>query len=340
MNLPDAIAAARAGRTLSIRCPNTHGHQHGDRSPSLSVFLGKGSWVGVKCFTGCSRDDILAAAGLKVSDLGPDRPFESKRSTGPRVFFKLPPPAGQVAAESKPPTPSPAPPAQGDPEKAVRRASWPNLLVPETKVLEAIRDLRGISIEGLKLAVERGILRAGRHHDLQCWFVTDDRRLAAQARRIDGQRFGAADGRKGLSLPGTIGGWPIGAAGIKTEHRSILFCEGGPDLLAAHAYIQAEGRQDAAAAVAMLGASSSIAGEALEAFRGRRVRFVVHADDAGRASLARWSQQLHGIAAGMDSISFGTLHRADGKPCSDLNDTLLVSADTFEKARALHGLTP
>jgi hypothetical protein len=227
-----------------------------------------------------------------------------------------------------------------DPEKAAQRALWPSLIVPEIRALEAIVKVRGISMEGLELAVERGILRTGYHHGLPCWFVTDERRIAAQARRTDGQRFFNADGTKGLSLSGTVGGWPIGAGAIKPEHRSILFVEGGPDLLAAHAYIQAEGRQHDAAAVAMLGASMSIAGESLEAFRGRKIRFVIHADDAGKASLTRWSQQLHGIAASMDFIAFGTLCRADGEPCSDLNDTLLVSADTFEKARVLHGLTP
>ena len=90
----------------------------------------------------------------------------------------------------------------------------------------------------------------------------------------------------------------------------------------------------------MLGASIAIEGEALEDFRGRKVRFVTHDDDAGKASLALWSKQLHGIAAVMDSVSFGTLRRADGKPCSDLNDTLLVSADTFEKAQVLWRLVP
>ena len=325
--LPEAIVAARAGQKSALRCPNAHGHKHGDRNPSLSVFPGKNSWVGVKCFSGCNRDDILAAAGLKVRDLGPDRPFEPRqRPSRPSISFLLPPP--------------PPPPPTDDSEKAAKRRLWPRLMVPEVAVLERIRDVRGISVEGLELAVERGILRSGYHEDRPCWFVSDERRIAAQARRIDGQRFRTADGPKGLSLEGTVGGWPIGAAAIKPEHRSILFCEGGPDLLAAHVYIQAEGRQDSAAAVAMLGASTAIAGEALEVFRGRRVRFVVHADDAGKASLSLWSKQLHGIAAGMDSISFGSLRRGDGKPCSDLNDTLLVSADTFEKARVLHGLTP
>jgi hypothetical protein len=325
--LPEAIAAARAGQKSALRCPNAHGHKHGDRNPSLSVFPGKNSWVGVKCFSGCNRDDILAAAGLKVRDLGPDRPFEPRqRPSRPSISFLLPPP--------------PPPPPTDDSEKAAKRQLWPQLLVPELAVLERINNVRKIPIGGLELAVERGILRCGYHRDFPCWFVTDERRIAAQARRIDGRRFDAAGDPKGLSLPGTIGGWPIGAAAIRPEHRSILFCEGGPDLLAAHAYIYAGRRQCDAAAVAMLGASSSIAGEALEAFRGRRVRFVVHADDAGRASLALWSKQLHGIAAAMDSISFGSLRRADGKPCSDLNDTLLVSAHTFEKARVLFGLTP
>lgn len=326
MNLLDAIAAARAGRKVSIRCPNTHGHQHGDRSPSLSVFLGKGSWVCLKCFAGCSRDDILGAAGLRVRDLGPDRPFEPIHGSGFRFRFKLPPP--------------PPPPPTDDSKKAAKRRLWPRLMVPEVAVLERIRDVRGISVAGLDLAVERGILRSGYHEDRPCWFVTDERRIAAQARRMDGQRFRAADGPKGLSLEGTVGGWPIGAAAIKPEHRSILFCEGGPDLLAAHTFILNEGREADAAAVAMLGASMSIAGYALEAFRSRNVRFVLHSDTAGTQGIARWCAQLQGIAARIDSIAFGTLRRADGEPVKDLNDALLVDATTFEKAQILRGVVP
>ncbi len=328
MNLTEAIPAARVGRKCAIRCPNTNGHDNGDRHPSLSVFPGDDGWVGLKCWKGCTRDEVLSAAGLTVRNLGPDRRFEPKGAH----FARHRPNA--APAQHPAPTPLPAP------EKATQRALWPCLLVPPPRALEAIMNLRGISIEGLKLAVERGILRTGNHHDLSCWFVTDDQRIAAQARRIDGQRFFSVDGPKGLSLPGTVGGWPIGTAALKPEHRSILFCEGGPDLLAAHAFIWAEGREANAAAVAMLGASASIAAEAIEAFRGRKVRFVVHADEAGKASLTRWSHQLHGIADSMDSIGFGTLSRADGQPCNDLNDTLHVSADTFERARVLHGLTP
>ena len=90
----------------------------------------------------------------------------------------------------------------------------------------------------------------------------------------------------------------------------------------------------------MLGASSPIADEALELFRGRKVRFVVHDDTAGTNGLNQWGRQLRGIAASRDSICFNGLHQADGTPVKDLNDALLVDADTFENARILWGLVP
>jgi hypothetical protein len=214
------------------------------------------------------------------------------------------------------------------------------LLAPEVNVLKRISAVRGLATEGLELAVERGILRVGYHRDLPCWFVTDDRRIAAQARRIDGQRFFNPDGHKSLSLTGTVGGWPIGAAAIRAEHRSILFCEGGPDLLAAHVFIWAEGRGHDSAAVAMLGASTSIEAEALSIFQDRKVRFICHADEAGFEAVARWGAQLRGIAVHRDHVTFSGLRKANGERANDLNDALLVDAETFEKARILWGLVP
>jgi len=330
MTLPDAITAARAGRTISLRCPG-----HDDHRESLSVLPPKeDGWVRLKCHAGCSCDQVLAGAGLRIRDLGPDRPFEPKRARMPR---------NRPKAASEPQTAPPTPP---DPEKAAQRALWPRLMVPETCVLERLADRRGIPVEGLELAVTRGILRVCYHDDsatmetIPSWVVTDDSRCSAQARPFTRTTWHGPDGPKALSLPGSVGKWPIGTSAIKPEHRAILFCEGGPDLLAAHAVIWAEGREADAAAVGMLGASSSIADEALEAFRGRRVRVVVHADTAGTKGLARWGAQLRGIAASRDSICFEGLHRADGKPVKDLNDVLLVDADTFERARILWGVVP
>jgi len=291
-------------------------------------------WVRLKCHAGCTRDKVLAATGLKVRDLAPERPFEPKQTRALRNCPKAAPVA--EPALSTPP----------DPEKAAQRALWPRLMVPEAHVVNLIADRRGIPAAGLELAVHRGILRVCYHDDpatletLPSWIVTDDSRLAAQARPFTRNRWCNPEGPKALSLAGSIGGWPIGAAAIQPEHRSILFCEGAPDLLAAHTYIWAEGREHDAAAVAMLGASSPIADEALELFRGRKVRFVVHDDTAGTNGLNQWGRQLRGIATSRDSICFKGMHRADGAPVKDLNDALLVDADTFENARILWGLLP
>jgi hypothetical protein len=59
----------RAGRnSYAARCP-----AHRDRSPSLSVDLGRDSRVIVHCFAGCSTYDVLAAVGLSIGDLFPER---------------------------------------------------------------------------------------------------------------------------------------------------------------------------------------------------------------------------------------------------------------------------
>ena len=67
MNLPDAIDAARAGRTTSLRCPG-----HDDRSASLSALPPKeDGWVRLKCHAGCSLDQVLGGAGLSRKHIGP-----------------------------------------------------------------------------------------------------------------------------------------------------------------------------------------------------------------------------------------------------------------------------
>ena len=46
-----------------VKCP-----AHDDKKPSLSI-TERGGWVCFKCFRSCTRDEILAAMGLKVRDL-------------------------------------------------------------------------------------------------------------------------------------------------------------------------------------------------------------------------------------------------------------------------------
>jgi hypothetical protein len=51
-------------RGMESRCP-----AHEDRNPSLSVGLGKGDRVLLKCHAGCSQEDVVDALGLTMADL-------------------------------------------------------------------------------------------------------------------------------------------------------------------------------------------------------------------------------------------------------------------------------
>lgn len=51
-------------RGWTARCP-----AHEDRSPSLSIAEGDDGRILLRCFAGCPTDRVLAAMGLKLSDL-------------------------------------------------------------------------------------------------------------------------------------------------------------------------------------------------------------------------------------------------------------------------------
>lgn len=75
-----ASSRARGGKVIPngtghlISCPvPTHGKGRGDRNPSVSVKPGDSTpWV-IYCHAGCATGDIVAALGLTMSDLAPDR---------------------------------------------------------------------------------------------------------------------------------------------------------------------------------------------------------------------------------------------------------------------------
>lgn len=60
---------------------------HDDTNPSMSVWLCDDGWVGIKCFAGCTREDILQSIGCTLADLGPYRPERVERM-GSRVIEK------------------------------------------------------------------------------------------------------------------------------------------------------------------------------------------------------------------------------------------------------------
>lgn len=55
------------------KCP-----AHEDRSPSLSVREVEDGTVLIRCFAGCGAADVVAAVGLELKDLFPERPAEHR----------------------------------------------------------------------------------------------------------------------------------------------------------------------------------------------------------------------------------------------------------------------
>ena len=69
-----SLHGIKAGHGFMCKCP-TRMHKHADRNRSLSVRESKDGWVMLKCFAGCTRDEILAAMGLKIRDLAINEAF-------------------------------------------------------------------------------------------------------------------------------------------------------------------------------------------------------------------------------------------------------------------------
>ena len=192
-----------------------------------------------------------------------------------------------------------------------------------TDQLVKLSTLRGISLDGLQWAQNRGVLVFGRWYGGEVYGVRDSSGRVMEIRKLDGSLFNAVGGldeRKSHALKGSQKKWPVGiqeAAGCSM----IVLTEGIPDLLAAHQVVVEEGRQGDVAPVGMLCASVSIAEQALPFFKGKHVRLFPHVDQAGVKAARKWSQQLK--AAGVVKVDFYDLARvkvAPGERVKDLCD--------------------
>lgn len=71
----DKVKSNGPGRWMAC-CP-----AHDDRSPSLTVRETDDGTILVKCFSGCSTADVLAAVGMEFHELFPQRESDAYRSS-------------------------------------------------------------------------------------------------------------------------------------------------------------------------------------------------------------------------------------------------------------------
>jgi hypothetical protein len=215
---------------------------------------------------------------------------------------------------------------------------FPSLRHGTEQDLFKLATLRNVSVEGLMLATERGLLFFADMKDddrtVSVWLVTDSKRISAQVRRMDGGLMHTKDGStpKAKTLYGSKQSWPIGLQ-ESAAYPHIVLVEGGPDLLAAFHFIHAEDQENAVAPVAMLGAGNHIPAEALPMFKGKSVRIFPDVDEAGSKAAIRWETQLRQVGVNVHCFNPSGLTMTDGAAVNDLNDVTSVSADCFETER-------
>ena len=183
---------------------------------------------------------------------------------------------------------------------------------------EALCEVRGFTMEGLRLARDRGILAFANVCTAHCWVVTDSERMLAQARRLDGRLFPSFESlaeRKSHTIKGSKQGHVIGSGDIG-GYDFLMLVEGGPDVIAAHCFIAMSGEAGKIGVLGILGAGHALPVSVAKACVGKRVRVFGHADVAGMEAANRWRLVLHAKGVRSDQFMFRP-------PISDLNDLLI-----------------
>ena len=234
-------------------------------------------------------------------------------------------------------TPSHTAPRREAPTAAAKGLRLPQLNPGSTEEQSQLARLRHLARDGISLASEKGLLRFGKYSRRPSWFIVDSSGRLAQARRLDGEPW--APGIKALTLTGSVAAWPVGI--METARFPVIaLVEGGPDLLAACAFIVAEKRESDCSPVAMLGGGARIHPTALAFFVGKRVRIFPHVDSAGYSAADKWASQLAEANADVDAFSFAGLRRSDGAEVNDLCDLAQINGDDFEQDRSIWNIFP
>jgi hypothetical protein len=170
------------------------------------------------------------------------------------------------------------------------------------------------------LAIERGILRFWNRISGRTWLVRDFEGLAISVRPLKEARW-----KNGLKVEferDSQADHMIGRSHVP-EAELVFVCEGGPDLLAAHAVIlrlEAErmASRELVAAVAMLSAGAWPTETSCKAMKGKDVVIWAHSDLPGLKAAEAWSGLFQPFARAVH-----TIQAADLVPgMKDLNDVI------------------
>jgi hypothetical protein len=208
-----------------------------------------------------------------------------------------------------------------------RKKTLPNLRIGGSEELKELAALRGLSVSGLALAQDRGILRFSGFAGSRAWAVTDGSSLV-ELRRMDGRPWAAYKSlpeRKAHCIavePGAKSR-PVGIE-VADRYGSFLLVEGAPDALSACEALHMVSAVSDVGVLAVLGGAARIDHQAATALVDRHVRIIPHCDKSGSDACVRWAETLADAGACVDKFNLDGLTRADGVPVKDLNDVFLI----------------
>jgi hypothetical protein len=304
----------RSGAEWSCRCPFP---DHDDRTPSFFINPAKQLWL---C-RGCGRGGSVIDLHMGLHGINEGEAMRGLGGDDRNRHEHQPPPKCEEYDPFR------------NEEKAAKRAKWSAFDVPTKAEIKVIADLRGLSEEGVAIAAERGLLFCADSREGRVWIITDDKRVNAQARRLDGKNWVRIGDRKSWTLPGSVASWPVGIHEAQ-PFRAIALVEGGPDLLAAFHLAWIANQEANIAPVAMFG-SMPISEQTLLLFKNKRVRLFGHYDDkAGAISETTRGIQLRKAGARIDRYDLSGFKTSNGMPVKDLCDFCHVDeVDQWEEDR-------
>ncbi len=211
-------------------------------------------------------------------------------------------PVGYLLGET-PPRERTAPDFESDAEKKARqRNAWPQFHPLNPAGIRAIGELRHMLPDAVDLAHRHGFLKGAEIEGHRCFILHEG--TFAQARRLDGKPFTRNDGTtiKAKNLPGSEGAF-IGLRWLgDTSH--VLLVEGVVGLIEALAAFTAVNMAGSWSILAATSATSRFVRDPvlLARFKGRHVRIVPDADEAGLNAAASWLADLEAAGATVDAV--------------------------------------
>jgi hypothetical protein len=200
-------------------------------------------------------------------------------------------------------------------KKARHRKAWPELMPLTPADITAIAELRHMPPDAVDLAHRWGFVRGAEIEGHRCFIIHEG--TFAQARRLDGHPFTRSDGTKikAKNLPGSTGAF-IGQQWLG-DTQNVLLVEGAIGLLEALAAFALVNMKKSWCILAATSASSRFYRDPalLAHLKGRSVRIIPDADDAGKDAAASWLADLEAASARADAVPL-----PDG--CKDLGDII------------------